>query len=81
MELHKRFVHLFIAHREIIIQLGSNSGHIGNPFFLLFYPRRSEFPTPFHLIWPRINNQKTLDPVWDVNALGCVRFWNKNVRT
>ena len=29
----------------------------------LFYPHRSEYPAPFHVMWPRINNQKILDPV------------------
>ena len=48
-------------HREIIFQLGYNSGHIANPFSPLFYPHRSEYPAPFHLMWPRINNQKVLD--------------------
>ena len=47
----------------IIFQLGYNSGHIGNPFYTLFYHRRSKYPAPFHLMWPRINNQKFLDPV------------------
>ena len=50
-------------HREIIFQLGYNSGHIANPFSPLFYPPRSEYPAPFHLMCPRINNQKILDPL------------------
>ena len=53
------------AHREIIIQVGYNSGHIANPFSPLFYPHRSEYTTPFHLMCPRINNQKLLDPLWE----------------
>ena len=44
-------------------QLDYNSGHIGNPIYPLFYPYSSEYPAPFPLIWPRINNQKNLDPV------------------
>ena len=39
------------------------SGHIGNPLSPLFYPQRSEYPAPFHVMWPRITNQKILDPV------------------
>ena len=38
------------VHREIIVQLGNNSGHIANPFSPLFYPHRSDFPAPFHLM-------------------------------
>ena len=34
-------------HREIIVQLGYDSGHIANPFSPLFYPHRSEYPAPF----------------------------------
>ena len=52
----------------IIVQLGYNSGHIANPFSPLFHPHRSEYPAPFHLMWPRINNQTILDPLciaWD----------------
>ena len=29
----------------------------------LFYPPRSEYPAPFHLMWPRINKQQILDSV------------------
>ena len=35
---------LSTLHREFIFKLGYNSGHIGNPFYLLFYPHRSEYP-------------------------------------
>ena len=35
-------------HREIIVKLGYDSGHIANPFLSLFYPLRSEYPAPFH---------------------------------
>ena len=51
-------------HSGIIFQLGYDAGHIGNPFSPLFYPNRSEYPAPFHLMWPRINNEKILDPLW-----------------
>ena len=47
----------------IIFQLGYDSGYIGNPFSPLFYPNRSEYPVPFHLMWPGIDNQKILDAV------------------
>ena len=60
-----------IVHREIIFQLGYSSGHIGNPFFPFFYPHCSEYPAPFHLMWPRISNQKILDPLWVVQ---CCRY-------
>ena len=30
----------------------------------LFYPHGWNTLPPFHLVWPRINNQKILDPVW-----------------
>ena len=53
-----------MRHCEIIVQLGYNSGHIGNPFSPLFYPPRSEHPALFHLMWPRIHKQKILDPLW-----------------
>ena len=56
-------------HSGIIFQLGCNSDHIGNPFSSLFYPHRSEYPTPFHLMWPRIHNQKILDPVWGARRM------------
>ena len=58
-----------MIHREIIVQLGYNSGHIANPFSPLFYPHRSEYPAPFHIMWPRINFQKILDPQYpyDIN--------------
>ena len=61
---------MIIGHREMIAQLGYNSGHIGNPFSPLFYPHRPEYPGPFHPMWPRINNQKILDPVWISGAIG-----------
>ena len=51
-------------HREIIIQLGYNSGHIANPFSPLFYPQRSEYPAPFYLMWPRIDDKKIVNPLW-----------------
>ena len=54
---------LFLLLREIIVQLGYNSGHIVNPFSPLLSPHRSEYPAPFHLMWQRINNQKILDPL------------------
>ena len=53
----------WITQCEIILQLGNNSGHSGNPFSPLFYPYRLEFPEPFHLMWPRIDDQNILDPV------------------
>ena len=53
----------FTEHREIIVQLDYNSGHIGNPFSPFFYPHRSEYTAPFYLMWPRINNQTILDPL------------------
>ena len=59
----------FYPHSEIIFQLGYDSGHIGNHFSPLFYPHRSEYPFPFHLMWQRINNQKILDPVWPLRNL------------
>ena len=51
------------VHIEIIVQLGYNSGHIANPFSPLFYPHRLEYHAPFHLMCPRINNPKILDPL------------------
>ena len=54
----------FTEHNGIIFQLGYDSGHISKPFSPLFYPHRSEYPVPFHLMWPRIKNQKVFDPVW-----------------
>ena len=51
------------SHCEIIVQLGYDSGHIVNPFTPLFYPLRSEQPAPFHLMCPRIDKQKILDPL------------------
>ena len=45
------------SHSGIIFQLGYISGYIGNPFSPLFYPHHSEYSAPFHLMWPRINNQ------------------------
>ena len=59
-------------HREIIFQLDYNSGHIANPFSLLFYPHRSEHPAPFHLMCPRINNQNILDPLGYIKRLRCL---------
>ena len=59
----KLFQPLMISHSGIIFQLGYDTGHIGNPFFPHFYPHRSEYPAPLHLMWPRINNQQILDPV------------------
>ena len=53
-----------LAHSGIILQLGYNFDHIGNPFSPLFYPHRLEYPAPFNLMWPRINNQKILYTVW-----------------
>ena len=49
-------------HREIIFQLVYIYGHIANPFSPLFYLHCSEYPAPFHVMWPRINNQNILDP-------------------
>ena len=51
------------AHIGIIFQLGYDSGHIGNPFYPLFYYHLSEYPAPFHIMWPRMNNQKILYPL------------------
>ena len=48
----------------ITMKSSFNSGHIGNPFSPLFHPHCSEYPAIFHLMWPRIKNQKILDPVW-----------------
>ena len=61
----KRAKNFFLhhTHREIIVQLGYNSGHMANPFSPLFYPHRSECLAPFNLMWPRINNQNILDPL------------------
>ena len=36
-----------LPHREIIVQLSDNSGHIANPFSPLFYPYRLESLPPF----------------------------------
>ena len=58
--------YLHQMHREIIVQLGYNSGHIANTFFPLFYPYSFEYPAPFHLMWPIINNQSILDLLWFV---------------
>ena len=66
------FSHLYVGkipyqamiHSGIIFHIGYDSGHIGNPFSPLFHPHRSEYPAPFLLMWPRINNQKIVDPVW-----------------
>ena len=58
-----------MAHSGIIFQLGYNSGHISNPFSPLFYPHHYDCPAHFHLIWPRINNQKILDPVCSPNQV------------
>ena len=63
MEL-RRVLPYINNHREIIVQLGYYSGHIANPFSPLFYPPRSEYPFPFYLMCPRINNQNMLDPLW-----------------
>ena len=52
-----------LYHSGIIFQLGYNSGHIGKHSPPLFYPHRSEYPAPFHLMWPRMNNEKILDPM------------------
>ena len=48
-----------IQHSGIIFQSGYNSGHIDNPFPPLFYPYRSEYLAPFHVMWPKIDNQCT----------------------
>ena len=40
-------IFLTIRHREIIAQLGYNSGHIIDPFSPFFYPDRSEYPALF----------------------------------
>ena len=53
----------FQVHCDIIIQLGYKSGHIGNPFSPLYYPHRFEYPAPFHIMLPRIDNQTIWDPV------------------
>ena len=45
---------LLIYHRETIVQLGYNSGHIAKPFSPLFYPHLSEYPSPFYLMCPRL---------------------------
>ena len=58
------------THSGIIFQLGYDSSHIGNPFSPLFYPHCSEYPAPFHLMYPRINNQNILDPPWHPITLG-----------
>ena len=50
-----------------MVQLGYNSGHMGDPFSPLFYPPHSEHPAPFHLMCPRIYNQKILDPLCNVD--------------
>ena len=54
----------FPYHCEINVQLGYNSGHIGIPFSPHFYPPRSEYPAPLHLMWPRIDIQTILGPLW-----------------
>ena len=54
---------LWKYHREIIVQLGYDSGHIANPFYPLFYPHRSEYPALFHLMSQKINDQKILNPL------------------
>ena len=51
-------------HREIIVQVGYNYSYIANPFYPLFYPNRSKYPAPFHLMWPGINIQNILEPQW-----------------
>ena len=56
------------GHCEIIVQLGYNSGHIGNPSSPFFYPHRSEYTAPSHPMCPRIDNQNVLDPVCMVKA-------------
>ena len=59
----ERMAYLHQMHREIIVQLGYNSGHIANTFFPLFYSHSFEYPAPFHLMWQRINNRDILDPL------------------
>ena len=89
-ELWKPDLWPYLGHSGIIFQLGYDSGHIGNPFSPLFYPHRSEYPASFHLMWPRINNQKILNPVciqyndviglllrfkWEKIHLPLIRIW------
>ena len=64
-------------HSGIIFQWGYNSDHIGNPFSPLFYPHRSDYPAPFHLMWPRISIQKILDP--ECVEFGTPRQLNSNI--
>ena len=78
------FSHLYVGkipyqamiHSGIIFHIGYDSGHIGNPFSPLFHPHRSEYPAPFHRMWPRINNQNILDPVCISNIK---RTWAKTI--
>ena len=53
-------------HREIIFQLGYNSGHIANPFSPSFSPSFG-IPCPRSSNVAKINNQKILDPLWSVS--------------
>ena len=54
----------WIVHCEIIIQLGYNSGHIANPFPPSFIPIARKYHAPLNQMWPRINYQNILDPLW-----------------
>ena len=78
------FMGKYHRHREIIFQSGYNSGHIANPFSPLFSPHRSEYPTPFHLMWPRNNNQIIWDPVCERICIFLkyfhIRFYRKTLK-
>ena len=52
------------VHGGFTLELCYNSGHISNLFSPLFYPKRLDFLTPFHTMWPRIDIQNILKPQW-----------------